>query len=77
MMIYRTRRAIKTFTKFAEVVGTDIMNPLMIHVKNLMEDKKWRVRIAAYETIHNIALQFKVTSAIILSKWTKIYIYRA
>lgn len=55
-----TPRAMRTFPKFAEVVGTDIMNPLMSHVKNLMEDKKWRVRIAAYETITTIALQFKV-----------------
>jgi len=51
--------AIKSFVRFAEVVGADLMNPLVQHLKNLIDDKKWRVRIAAYETISELALFYQ------------------
>jgi len=51
--------AIKAFVRFAEVVGTDLMNPLVQHLKNLIDDKKWRVRISAYETIVDLALFYQ------------------
>jgi serine/threonine-protein phosphatase 2A regulatory subunit A len=51
--------AIKSFVRFAEVVGADLMNPLVPHLKNLIDDKKWRVRISAYETISELALFYQ------------------
>ena len=51
--------------KFAEVIGTDLLNPLVPHIKNLLEDKKWRVRIAGYETIVDLALYYQVNSSIV------------
>jgi len=51
--------AIRSFIKFAEVIGTDLMNPLVPHLKNLLDDKKWRVRVAAYETIVELALFYQ------------------
>ena len=46
--------------KFSEVIGTDLLNSLIPHIKNLLEDKKWKVRIAAYETIVDLGLFYQV-----------------
>jgi len=35
---------VRAFVKFAEIVGQDILPQLTSHAKNLVEDKKWRVR---------------------------------
>jgi len=32
------------------------LTPLVQQLKNLLDDKKWKVRIAAYETISDLAL---------------------
>jgi len=50
---------IKSFVKFVEVLGAELMNSLIPHVKNLMEDKKWRVREATYQTLIDLALSYQ------------------
>jgi len=36
------------------------MNSLSPHLKTLVDDKKWRVREAAYQTLIDLALQYQV-----------------
>lgn len=50
----------KSFLKVAETYGTDTLNPLIPHCKGLVEDKKWRVRMATYETLQGLTVLFKV-----------------
>ena len=43
-----------------EVLGTEILSPLISHCKALVEDKKWRIRLACFETLHRLAILYKV-----------------
>lgn len=50
---------IKSFVKFVDVSGADLMTSLVTPLKNLIEDKKWRVREATYQTLIDLALQYQ------------------
>jgi len=51
--------AMKSFVKMGEVFGTEILSPLMSHCKGLVEDKKWRIRLATFETLHKLTILYK------------------
>jgi hypothetical protein len=51
---------IKSFSHFAGVLGPELMNSLGPHLKNMIEDKRWRVREATYEALADLALLYQV-----------------
>jgi len=50
---------LRSFSHFASVLGPELMNSLVPHLKNLIEDKRWRVREATYDTLADLALLFQ------------------
>jgi len=49
---------LRSLVKFAEVLGSELMNSISPHFKNLMDDKKWRVREALYSSLVELAAHF-------------------
>jgi len=41
-------------------MGPELMQALSSHLKTLIEDKKWRVREALYNTLFDLALVYQV-----------------
>ena len=56
----------KSFVKMGEVFGTEILSPLVSHCKGLVEDKKWRIRLACFETLHKLTVLYKVNPLFLL-----------
>lgn len=48
--------------KFIQVSGPDSFSTLGAHLKNAIQDNKWRVRVAVMEGIIDLALFFQVKS---------------
>lgn len=50
--------------KFIQVAGPDAFTALGAHLKNAIQDNKWRVRVAVMEGIIDLALFFQVYSTL-------------
>jgi serine/threonine-protein phosphatase 2A regulatory subunit A len=53
------KSALKSSVKFVNVMGPELMQALSSHLKTLIEDKKWRVREALYNTLFDLALVYQ------------------
>lgn len=51
--------SIKSTVKFVGVMGPELMQSLTSHFKTFLEDKKWRIREAAYITLFDLALAYQ------------------
>jgi len=51
--------AVKSSVKFVTVMGPELMHSISSHLKTLLEDKKWRVREALYNTLFDLALVYQ------------------
>ena len=50
----------KAATKYIQVSGQEAFSALGAHLKNAIQDNKWRVRVAVMEGIIDLALFFQV-----------------
>lgn len=49
----------KSFTQFATVLGPELMTSLAPHLKDLIDDKRCRVRDAGYDALFDLALAYQ------------------
>ena len=52
--------AVKSTVKFVSVMGPELMTAISGQIKALLEDKKWRVREAVYNTLFDLATAYQV-----------------
>lgn len=59
-MFYIKISCAKSVTQFATILGPELMTSLAPHLKELIDDKKCRVRDAGYEALFDLAVAYQV-----------------